>query len=87
VPHHSFRKYEVVEIVKLSQAPKAYEGSSLNKRAPVLGDRGTIVEVLSAPKVDTCFVVECVEPDGGTAWLADFSAEELAPVADVSCRK
>jgi len=39
---------------------------------------GTIIFVYET----TSFAVECVDKDGMTVWLADFSADELEPVED-----
>ena len=44
-------------------------------RQPRVGDVGAIVDLLGPSR----FIVECINEDGDTVWLADFEAEELEP--------
>jgi hypothetical protein len=52
--------------------------------APLVGDVGTIVEILTSPGVDDRYVVECVAPDGSTIWLVDFIPGELSPAGVIN---
>jgi hypothetical protein len=71
-----YAEYVVVRVARLRVVERPFDGSSDVMRAPRIGDVGTIVNVL-APNA---FVVECVDRDGMTVWLADFYADELDPV-------
>jgi hypothetical protein len=71
-----FRQYDVVKVALLLEAPQSYNSFHVNARAPIVGDVGTVVEVLRSGG-ETRFLVECVEPDGATAWLSTFRSEEL----------
>jgi hypothetical protein len=70
-------EHDVVRVVRLRTSGRSFSGSEGVRRAPRVGDEGTIVNVPSA----TAFVVECVAPDGATVWLADFRRDELELVA------
>jgi len=74
-------KFSAVEIVALRHVAEHYDGWRVNRRFPLVGDHGTIVEVLKAGNRDS-YVVECVNPSGITEWLGDFEAEELRPIRD-----
>jgi hypothetical protein len=81
VLNHGFRQYDVVKVTDRLKAKGARGDWRANKRVPSVGDVGTIVEVLTKPGLDDCYVVECVAPDGTTIWLANFAANELSPAA------
>jgi hypothetical protein len=70
-------EHDVVRVVRLRTSGRRFSGSEGVRRAPRVGDEGTIVNVPS-PHV---FVVECVAPGGETVWLADFRRDELELVA------
>jgi hypothetical protein len=69
-----FKEHPIVRVTKLLSDQRAYTGTESVKRAPRVGDQGTIVHAFnkSGP-----YVVECVNSDGLTLWLADFAQEEL----------
>lgn len=70
-------EHDVVRIVRLRTSGRHFSGTEGVRRAPRVGDEGTIVNV---PTPDA-FVVECVTPSGDTVWLADFRRDELELVA------
>lgn len=65
---------DVVRVVTLLQNDRQFSGSEGVSRAPRVGDRATVVHVLQPGHV---FIVEAVDSEGHTLWLADFLAEEL----------
>jgi hypothetical protein len=70
-----FHEYNVVRVTKLIQPDRYYDGTESVKRAPRVGDKGTIVFI--PPETNSWCIVECVNHDGLTIWQADFSGEEL----------
>jgi hypothetical protein len=72
-----FRELDVVEIVKLLTPDRPYCGTEGVSRSPQVGDKGTIVNILSPGEPNMMFDVECVDNDGFTVWLAGFWPEEL----------
>lgn len=66
-------EYDVVRVECLQYARP---DSSFNTRPPVVGDQGTIVNVLAPNE----FIVEAVGEDGSTEWLCDFNARDLSLV-------
>jgi hypothetical protein len=72
-------EYSVVEVVKLDHPAEHYDGWKLNKRAPAIGDRGVIVEILRAGG-QLNYIVESSRSDGVTEWLGDFSPDEIQAV-------
>lgn len=77
----ALEQYDLVRVRRLLKSPDAYNGWGINARPPRVGDAGTIVEILHADGLPDNYVVESFGKDGATEWLADFSAEELEPVA------
>jgi hypothetical protein len=71
-----FRELDTVVIKALITATRHVDGSEAAKRQPRVGDQGTIVHVIGPQN----YVVESVDSDGMTLWLADFRADELAPL-------
>jgi hypothetical protein len=69
----AFRELDVVRVVHLLTLTRKVDGTTGVLRQPRVGDLGTIVHLLGPHS----FVVECVDADGQTAWVADFEAEEL----------
>ena len=76
------RQYEQVHIRHLTRAPEAYDGWGVNRRAPRVGEYGTLVDVLRTPGAPDSYVVESSAPDGTTLWLGDFTADELEPAPE-----
>lgn len=72
-----FRELDVVEVVKLLSPDRPYCGTEGVCRPPQVGDKGTIVSILSPDEPNMMFEVECVDNDGFTVWFAGFWPEEL----------
>lgn len=72
-----FSPYVYVRIRQLLQEEQAYDGWRINEHSPMVGDYGTVVDVLRAAGLPDKYVVECCQADGSTLWLAEFFAEEL----------
>ena len=70
-----FHEYDVVRVRQLLQPDRHYDGTQCVKRSPRVGDKGTIV--LIPPGTNSWYIVECVNSDGFTVWLADFVTDEL----------
>lgn len=73
----AIREYEVVRVRSLDGM--RHDCAGLGARAPAIGDTGTIVSILSADGVPDMYLVECVQPDATTAWLASFPERALEP--------
>lgn len=65
-----------VRVVRLDRSGADHLVVHEAQRAPRLGDRGVIVELVSAAG-ETRYLVEADDGDGEALWLAEFSAEEL----------
>ena len=65
---------DVVRIARLLTQDRAFSGTEGVSRAPRIGDLATVVHVLEP---GCAFIVESVDHDGYTIWVADFLAEEL----------
>ena len=76
----TFKQYGLVRVRKLLRAADQYDGWEVAKRAPRVGDVGTVLDILERPDVPTGYVVECLDGDPSPEWLSIFSAEELEPV-------
>jgi hypothetical protein len=70
-----FHEYDVVRVTKLIQPDRDYIGTESVKRAPRVGDKGTIVHI--PPETNSWCIVECVNNDGLTIWQTDFNGDEL----------
>ena len=70
------KPYDVVQIAKLGSQARS-DAWKINERAPRVGDSGTIVEVNQMEGQPDSYIVECVDEDGHTVWLAEFSSDEL----------
>src|ERR1035441_7233992 len=56
------KQYSVVCVRQLLHQPEHYNGWRVNQRAPQVGDKGTIVDILRAPGIPVNYVVECSSP-------------------------
>jgi hypothetical protein len=65
--------HAVVRVRSLHLLPTNKRLFAASRSSPKVGDRAAVVEVLAPDTV----VVECVEPDGSTDWLAVFNLAEL----------
>ena len=74
-----FKMFDAVRVSRLHVRVRAVHGTRSPARQPRVGDRGTIVEVFG-PAGEATYLVECVEPDGGTAWVAELAREELEAI-------
>jgi hypothetical protein len=72
-----FRELDIVKVIKLLKTDRPYSGTEGVCRPPKMGDKGTIINVLDPEGPNTIYSVECVDKNGATLWLADFSPEEL----------
>ena len=66
------KELDCVKIVKLLKENRPFDGTENIKQPPKIGDVGIIVHFAN----DFC-IVENVDSDGYTIWLADFLVEEL----------
>lgn len=73
-------QYQMVRVKKLLRPVEEYNGWWINKRSPEIGDIGTIVEVIQAPRMPDNYIVEASQQDGATIWLGDFTEEEIEAV-------
>lgn len=76
----AFAPLQVVRVRRLVARPGAHDGWAVNRRSPNVGDVGAVVEVVWAPDEEARYVVECVDSEGATEWLAELSADELEPI-------
>ncbi|HMS39041.1 MAG TPA: hypothetical protein PKE69_02360 [Pyrinomonadaceae bacterium] len=66
------KELDCVRIVKLLRENRLFDGTESIKRPPRVGDIGTIVHF-----AENFCIVENVDAEGYTVWLADFSMEEV----------
>lgn len=71
----AIREYDVVRVRSLDGM--RHDCANLGARAPAVGDLGTIVSILDGDDRDETFLVECVQPDATTAWIASFPSHAL----------
>jgi hypothetical protein len=74
-----YRVNDPVVIVFLSRSPEEYDLLHQNRRPPVVGDHGSILEItdrLTEPR----YIVSCTEPDSTMNWVAKFTPEEIRPL-------
>ena len=69
------QKYDLVRVKQMIQSDRKYDGTEGVKRSPRVGDRGVIVYI--PPGTNSWCIVECMDQDGFTIWLADFVDDEL----------
>jgi hypothetical protein len=72
-----FRELDVVRISCLNCDNREFSGTKSVQRPPTIGDTGTIVHIYDPNDPEAPVVVEAVDSDGLTLWLADFSPHEL----------
>ena len=73
-----FKEYQCVRVARLFSSKVWIEGTDSVKRSPKAGDEGVVVDIYTDPTEGYC--VECVQQDGKTVWLADFTPDELDPI-------
>jgi hypothetical protein len=68
------REYDVVRVVNLKIPSRSFDGTAGVMRPPKIGDRGTVVHEYRPEDLTAPVVVESVDENGMTIWLADFEA-------------
>ena len=76
------RAFDVVRVVRLLEPDRSFDGSESVRRAPRIGDVGTIVHEYDPSRSDAPVSVEMLDGNGMTVWLADFRREELELVEE-----
>ncbi|CAN5428566.1 hypothetical protein BH20ACI1_BH20ACI1_06320 [soil metagenome] len=66
------KELDCVKIIKFLRESRPFDGTEDVKRPPKVSDFGTIVHL----QENFC-IVESVDSEGYTIWLADFFVEEL----------
>ncbi len=68
----------MVQVTRLDRPNRHVDGTESVKRLPQIGDLGTIVHVYpGAQDMSPAYIVQCVDQNGFTVWLADFTVGEL----------
>ena len=71
------KEYDIVKICSLREPGRSYDGTQGVMREPQVGDRGVVVYILGKDNEEMRYVVECVNAEGFTIWVADFWESEL----------
>jgi hypothetical protein len=66
------KEHDCVRVAELLRKNRRFDGTEIVKRAPQISDVGTIVHFN-----ESFCIVENVDADGYTVWLADFLIEEV----------
>jgi hypothetical protein len=74
-------EYDVVRVVRLHTPDRFYDGTPGVMRPPAIGDIATICNDSNPDDPRAAVVVEMVNDDGTTTWLADFTRDELELVS------
>ena len=74
----AIREYDVVRVRSLEGCRGC---AGLGARVPGVGDTGTVVSLLSADGQPDVCLVECVQTDATTAWIASFPEHALERIA------
>lgn len=79
---NTLNEYDVVRVLSLD----GMECGELDRywRAPEIGDIATVVMLLRAQPAPDGYLLECLDDDGRTLWLATFPREALEPVETLS---
>lgn len=72
-----FREYDVVRVVRLNSPTRKFDGTDSVKRAPKVGDEATVCDLCDPKGPKAPLIVEMVNAEGMTVWLADFGPDEL----------
>jgi len=74
--------YSLVRICALIDPSINRDGWGFNKRTPVVGETGVLIDILKTDGWSDHYIVENSDPsDGTTIWLSDFLREELEPLS------
>jgi hypothetical protein len=71
-----FKEYDEVKIIRLLENNRAFTGIETVSRSPQVGGIGTIAGLDNSTKA---YIVEMVNSQGYTIWLANFIPDELEP--------
>ena len=71
------REYDVVRVIKLVHPVRPFDGTECVRRPPKVGDVATICQEYNPEDPTAKVVVEMVDDDGFTVWVADFERTEL----------
>lgn len=77
----AIREYDTVRIVRLFRQERDFDGTPGSSRGPEIGDTAAVVHEYDPADATAPVVVECVDSQGNTVWLADFDKDELELVA------
>ena len=72
-----FKEYDTVKIIALKESIRDFDGTERVKSPPQIGDEGSIVHILGLIDGEVKYIVESVNDDGDTIWVADFWESEL----------
>lgn len=75
------KEYDSVRICRLLVPERPFDGTEGVARPPRSGDTGTVVAT-GGRGTEKTWVVESVNAEGKTVWLADFRTEELEKIPD-----
>jgi hypothetical protein len=56
---------------------RKFDGTDSVKRAPMIGDQATVCELYDPKDSKAPLIIEMVNAEGMTVWLADFAPDEL----------
>lgn len=73
----ALKEFDCVRVVRLRQPERPYDGTEAVMRPPRVGDTGAIVHVYATDAGAAGYIVECVDAEGYTLWLADFLPDEI----------
>ncbi len=82
VQEETIKEFDLVRVKQLLTPVRPFHGTDSVSRAPLVGDFGTVVCVLGGQGDATMYIVECVDSNGMTVWLADFAFGELELLRD-----
>ena len=72
-----FKEYDTVKIRALKESKREFDGTELVKHPPQVGDEGAIIHILGFKDGEFKYVVEALNVNGETIWVADFWESEL----------
>lgn len=75
-------EHDVVRVLSLDRMQCG--GLDQYRRAPEIGDIAAVVMLLRAPRHPDGYLLECVDRDGQTLWLATFPRDALEAVTALS---
>ncbi|HXH48873.1 MAG TPA: hypothetical protein VNM47_05960 [Terriglobia bacterium] len=71
------REHDIVRVTKLVDTSRKFDGTEGVRRPPRIGDIGAICHGYDPKDANAPVVVEMVDNEGLTLWLADFQRDEL----------